>query len=295
MNPHDRWFDAVARNLIRHAATRAPPALSERLGEEWLADLAARTGVLSQLRFALGCCWATNVIAHEFGAPVRAAAAAAGSKTAVVHDAGSEPSFSRRTTIILLVVGFHVLVICVLAAAIVAPKVLKPSPPPRIDVSFLARPPPHVPPTPVDPRLTNIRVIDVPPPEGPPVPPELTDTIQGQVTEAPPVRPNGPPLPKTVNRVLGGPGAGFPNTDDFYPQASIRLREMGIATVSVCVDSAGRLNGKPTIDHSSGIARLDEGALKLAKAGSGYYRPTTEDGRPVSACYPFRVKFQLRD
>jgi hypothetical protein len=38
---------------------------------------------------------------------------------------------------------------------------------------------------------------------------------------------------------------------------------------------------------------LDEGALKLAKAASGHYKPGTEDGTPVSQCFTFRVKFEL--
>ena len=120
-------------------------------------------------------------------------------------------------------------------------------------------------------------------------------TVTTQITEAPPQRPVGPPLPRPVTRVLGGPGVGFPNTDDFYPEASRRLGEKGITTVGVCVDGVGRLTGRPTIEQSSGSARLDEGALKLASVGSGHYRPTIEDGRPVSACYPFRVRFQFRD
>lgn len=293
MNPHDQWFDGIAPYLIRHAARRAPPALSERLGEEWLADLSARSGAFSQLRFALGCCWATNVIAHEFGAPVRAATAAAGNKTAVVDDPGSGPSFSRRTMVILLIVGFHILVICVLAAAIEAPKVFKATPLPRIDVSFVPRPAPPVPPVPSDPTFTQIRP-DAPTPPWKVNDPSDPNPVGEPVTAAQPT-PASSSTPKPVNRVLGGPGAGFPNTDDFYPQAAIRLREMGIATVSVCVDGAGRLTGSPIIDRSSGRARLDEAALKLARAGSGHYRATTEDGHPVSACYPFNVRFQLRD
>ena len=54
-----------AQRLIRLAARGAPPSLTERLEEEWLADLATRPSVLSRLRFAIGCCWATRVIAHE--------------------------------------------------------------------------------------------------------------------------------------------------------------------------------------------------------------------------------------
>ena len=293
MNQDDRWFGGIAPYLIRQAARKAPPALSERLGEEWLADLCARPGTLSRLRIALGCCWATNVIAHEFGAPVRAAAAAAGNKTTIDDQAGSVPSFSRRTMVVLLIVGLHVVVIGVLATAIDVPKIFKASPQ-GIDVRFLPRPAPPAPPKPADPTLTRISVDPLPPPVGPPTRTEQTTTIEDQVTEAPSARPAGPPS-MPVHRVLGGPGVGFPNTDDFYPQASIRAHERGIAIVGVCVDGAGRLTGKPAIDQSSGSARLDEAALRLAKAGSGHYRATTDDGRPVTACYPFRVRFQLRD
>jgi TonB family protein len=71
------------------------------------------------------------------------------------------------------------------------------------------------------------------------------------------------------------------------------LGENGVAIVGVCVDENGRLTSNPTLAKSSGSAALDNGALKLAKAGSGHYRSTTEDGRPVSYCYPFRIRFQL--
>lgn len=292
MNQHDRWFDGMARYLIQHAARKAPAALSERLAEEWLADLSARSGTFSQLRFALGCCWATNVIAHEFGAPVAAVVAASGGKTTLVGHEGPGRSFSRRTTVILVIVGLHVLVVCVLATTIVAPHVLKASPPPNIDVRFLPRPTPPDPPPPIDPTLTGIRVVDPPPPQWPPERTEQT-TILDRIKESPPER--GLPPPVRVNRVPGGPGAGFPNTDDFYPPAAIRARETGISTVGVCVDDAGRLIRTPTIDQSSGSARLDDGALRLAKAGSGHYRATTENGHPVTGCYAFLVRFQLRD
>ena len=132
-------------------------------------------------------------------------------------------------------------------------------------------------------------------PRGPVIPTEHADVTGNPITLGPPIQAADPPLPGPVNRVLGGPGAGFPNTDDFYPESARRIGERGISTVNVCVDGAGRLIGKPTIARSSGSARLDEGALKLATAGSGHYRATTEDGRPVSACYPYRVRFQLKD
>ena len=62
----------------------------------------------------------------------------------------------------------------------------------------------------------------------------------------------------------------------------------------VCVGPNGKLTEDPTVAQTSGSARLDEGAIKLAKAGSGHYQPTTEDGQPVNSCFPFRIKFALR-
>jgi TonB family protein len=82
---------------------------------------------------------------------------------------------------------------------------------------------------------------------------------------------------------------------DFYPPPSIHLREQGVSTVRVCVDAKGRLTSDPTTLKGSGSARLDEGALKLARAGSGHYRAATEDGQPVGSCYPLGIRFQLKN
>ena len=68
-----------------------------------------------------------------------------------------------------------------------------------------------------------------------------------------------------------------------------------MVTVHVCVDASGRLTGEPTLAESSGVSRLDAGALRLAKAGSGHYRASTEDGSPVNSCYLFRVHFRLEN
>jgi TonB family protein len=75
----------------------------------------------------------------------------------------------------------------------------------------------------------------------------------------------------------------------------IRKGEQGNVVVQVCVDPSGRLTSYPKAVQSSGNSKLDEGALLLAKAGSGHYRATTEDGKPVNSCYPFRVVFKLRN
>jgi len=73
------------------------------------------------------------------------------------------------------------------------------------------------------------------------------------------------------------------------------MEHQGLVTVRVCTDDKGRLTAAPTLAETSGYPGLDQGALKLAQAGSGRYRATTEDGRPVSSCYPFRVRFQYKN
>jgi TonB family protein len=103
-----------------------------------------------------------------------------------------------------------------------------------------------------------------------------------------------PSVPHLVNRLQGGPGVGFPSTNDFYPSISIYREEEGAATIEACVDATGRLTSEPKIIESARSSRLDDAALRLAKAGSGHYRATTEDGQPVNSCYAFRVRFSLR-
>jgi TonB family protein len=86
-------------------------------------------------------------------------------------------------------------------------------------------------------------------------------------------------------------GDGFPAARDFYPQASRLAGESGSPTVHVCVWPSGNVSGVPTVKLTSGNPRLDEAALALARAGSGHYKPDTEDGKPVSSCFVFSVSF----
>jgi TonB family protein len=61
----------------------------------------------------------------------------------------------------------------------------------------------------------------------------------------------------------------------------------------VCSDAAGQLLQDPTVIHSSGDPALDEAALKIAKAGSGNYRPATASvGKPVSGCAQLAIRFE---
>jgi hypothetical protein len=165
----------------------------------------------------------------------------------------------------------------------------------------------HAPPAPLKAGFVDVsRSTDLPQPlplprlvhwtsTDPLVDPRVNLPTISEVSTDPVTDPPVPPTPSAaVTRVAGGPGAGFPSTDDYYPPASIRLGEAGISTVHVCTDSRGRVITDPTIATGSGSARLDAGALALARAGSGHYRSTLENGQPVNSCYNFRIRFALK-
>jgi periplasmic protein TonB len=286
---------ALTHWLIHHAACRAPPDLSERLEEEWRADLAVRSSTSSRLRFALGCCWATKVIAREHSAAsIPVASAAMGPKVTLGYARDEPGIFARRSITFFLVAGLHIALFYGLMTGL-AFRIIK-----EIPTSFqvpLLQPPKErvLPPLP-PPELTKSRIV-IPPPYFPPTerPIENGDIIAvlpNVLSNRPETLPAIPP--HEVIRVQGGPGSGFPNTDDYYPSMAKRMEEQGVTTVRVCVGANGRLTSDPATAQTSGSPRLDDGALLLAKAGSGHYRAATEDGRAVNSCYSFRVRFALK-
>ncbi len=292
MNTRDNPCDRMVLALVARAARSAPAPLRERLAEEWLSDLHAQSGSLARLRFALGCCWAQQVIAHDalaFGSAAQGATLAQGPVIAMPSAGPSLPT--RRSLVLLLIVGLHLAVVFAFiysVSDIRPPKPVKPiegtiftdpvPPQPRPDVGRNYRPDAgKVPSLPND--LGVVRIGEFVPDPGP-IDPPPAGNLQPQ---------------HVVARTAGGPGKGFPATADYYPASAIRFGETGVAVVQVCTDSRGRLTSEPLVATTSGSARLDGGALALAKAGSGHYRSSTEEGTPVAGCFAIRVRFALND
>ncbi len=283
----DPGVGSPSDRLIRYAASRMPAGLAERLEEEWTADLAAQHGALSRMRFALGCWWATQVIGRApqlYG--LRLSAASHGS-VGVVNPLPS--ALPRRAVAFLVIVFLHIVAALALIYAISA-GVLPIAPAPMTGNMYFekksATPPPPAPRVAFDHRPELITAI---PPLGS-VQYEPAESLQTATQPASSLS-SGDPVPI---RLSGGIGKGFPATMDFYPASSLRLGETGLTAVRVCVDDHGRLTAAPKTAVSSGSARLDEGALALARAGSGHYRSTTENGRPVSGCFQIGVRFALK-
>jgi len=90
--------------LIRYAAQVVPCTLAARLEEEWLADLDAQRSSLTRLRFALGCCWATCVIAHEYSG---ASAVTASHRARRTLTLGLQSLLPRRSSTFAVVLCAH--------------------------------------------------------------------------------------------------------------------------------------------------------------------------------------------
>jgi protein TonB len=210
--------------------------------------------------------------------------------SAYVHDS---QFLTRRTIVLFAIIGLHVFVIWALASGLARRAIELVAPPLQTEIVEEVQKRDEPPPPP-PPQLERPPV-EVPPPDvAIDIPVEPQSTAIQDVTDKPVVRPP-PPAAKSVSHVVGRPGKNFPSTEDYYPSASARLGESGTAAVAVCTDPKGKLTEEPKIQESSGTSRLDEGALKLAKAASGKYQPATDDGQPVASCFAFRVKFQLRN
>ena len=133
--------------------------------------------------------------------------------------------------------------------------------------------------------------VQVPPPDVViDIPMETQTTAISNVTDKP-APPVAPPAPRVVMAPVKI--GRMPSSEDYYPAASKRAEEQGSATVRVCVDAKGKLKGNPEVVTSSGFPRLDEGAVKLARAGR--YQPGTANGQPQEqSCVSFRVKFEIK-
>lgn len=196
----------------------------------------------------------------------------------------------QRSTAFLAVVCLHISLVYLLASGLATRTIQLLAPPMAVN-PVADKPLPRTPPPAPKPQLYDVT------PEVPVVPEIPIDTAPEPATPVISTAPEAPVRPQerpAVVTVPGGVGKGFPNTDDFYPPSAIRLGQEGAAAVQVCVDETGRLSSEPTLAHSSSNASLDTAALRLARAGSGHYRATTQNGRPVSSCYAVSFRFNIK-
>lgn len=198
---------------------------------------------------------------------------------------------TRRGAVLVAIIALHAFIAWALATGLARRAIEVLAPP--IQTTIVEETKKEEAPPPPPPPQFERPPVELPPPDVTINMPVEESSTAIRVTNTPVVR--APPVAVASRPATGvGFGKGFPNSDEYYPDASRRLEEQGIVTVHVCVGPDGKITEDPTVAKSSGSARLDGGAVKLAKAGSGRYIAGTEDGKPVTKCINYNVKFQLR-
>jgi TonB family protein len=201
-------------------------------------------------------------------------------------------SFSRRTVALGGIAGLHVLVVYMFASGLAVKLIPAAQRAVEASVTVVRRELPPVAPT-KTPTMEQFqvsevsipRVIEDPGPTGdtaitldnrPPIP----DPVIGEDFDFP------PPI-----RVLGQ--NRLPNSEDYYPPDMRRQGLEGSTIVRACVDVKGALvPGSPSVEQSSGQARLDAGALNVARAGR--YARSMQGTKPVPNCFRIKIGFQMK-
>ena len=93
----------VSASLVRWTARRLPPALSARMREEWLAELAALPGRASQLAFAIALALTRR---HSFAAEDESLPVASARSPLTVASPGGWPSIVVITTIVAAAIAY---------------------------------------------------------------------------------------------------------------------------------------------------------------------------------------------
>ena len=203
--------------------------------------------------------------------------------TVYVHDS---QFFTRRGAVLVVIISLHLFIAWALATGLARRAIEVIAPPIQTDivqeVKTEKEPPPPPPPE-----------FEKPPVEVPPPDVQIQMPVEAAPTTAitAVAATNRPPPPPHAVVKIPAKGKRFPNTEDYYPAASKRLGEEGVVTMKMCVGPNGKLTETPTVTKSSGSARLDEGAINLAKAAT--YQAGSEDGKPITDCFSVNIRFQL--
>lgn len=210
--------------------------------------------------------------------------------SALAHEAGS---VSGRFPVLLVTAALHaVLIAGLMTARIISSSDTAPAPIRSwVDLAPADPRPDPAPTTFEDQRWQPARTLPDAPRWVEEEAPVVTQPDLGAIpAEALPI-PAGPEPVAVATTQIGFRSTRSP--DDYYPAASIRNGESGIAVVQVCVSPSGEVTGRPRVTESSGYARLDAAAVAWATEATRF-TPATRNGEPVAACKGFRVNFTLR-
>ena len=204
---------------------------------------------------------------------------------AYVHDTDF---FTRRTAVLAAIIALHLFIAWALATGLARKAIEVLAPPIQTDIVQEEK-------TKVEPPPPEMRkeVVEVPPPDINIAMPEAGPSTTAITARVEQPKAAAPVARAAVAATAVGLGKGFPNVDDYYPDASRRLGEEGLTVVDICVGPDGKLTEPPKVGKSSGHDRLDQAAVKVAQVGSGRFKPATEEGKPVAKCTQLPIRFKL--
>ncbi|MET0281056.1 MAG: energy transducer TonB [Steroidobacteraceae bacterium] len=200
---------------------------------------------------------------------------------------------SRRGAFLFILIAFHIVLLWALKSGFAVKFVQSITEPIKAEIINEVKPeeppppPPEVrmelPPVQVPPVLVDIQIPSDPPPTA----------LQAPITTDPTPQPPAPPAPPRPPVAATKAVVTYkPDTFDYYPSTSRNLGEEGKLRVRLCVGVNGRVT-EAAVGEGSGIARLDEAGVRLAKQYR--FKPATEDGKPVAQCFLLPVSFSLKD
>jgi len=203
------------------------------------------------------------------------------------HTLGSaSKSTSRRTGMLILVAGLHVLIIYGLMVAtgvVHQPAFVAP-----LQAVFLpeATQPEEQPEVKIKPDIEQPVASDQPPPE-----------VQFDEPVTPPAE---VPIPASANAVTGTQQQGAPakdlktanRVDPTYPPASRRAGEQGTVRLKVLVDTNGRASNVE-VTQGSGFARLDQAAVEAVRKWR--FEAATDGEKKIQAYTQVAVTFKLTE
>ncbi len=212
--------------------------------------------------------------------------------------ATAEQSNSKRGLIIGIVIALHAAGIYIVESGLSRSIIELVAPPVETKIIEEEQPPEEPPPPPPPPPDMPVQ----PPPFIPPpevmvqVQPQV-NTIQTVTNEQPPavippvMAPPAPPAPDVPSTKAGfDPKRPIKSNADYYPAASIRAEEEGVATVDIYIDPEGRVTDA-RIKTSSGFDRLDEATLKYVKTFR--MKPATRSGVAEGSWVTLPVRWKL--
>jgi protein TonB len=164
---------------------------------------------------------------------------------------------------------------------------------PPVEIAQIDKPKEVDKPPPPPPKLDEIKPF-VPPPEFVDIqaPQQQTTAITQTTQTVQKAAPVAAPAPvRNVVRASIDPKHPFPNTEDYYPDASRRAGEEGRCTVEFTVGADGKISN-PSVVATSNFPRLDEACVKLVKAGPRM-KPATDDGKPIESKLSVPIVFKL--